>query len=142
MTRKSTSPMIDDKCADFYKTTWGSVNAGTTYVLDAFPALYKRTLEDLKGRFSREELLLMIDVNNGLWLTPRIAGQHMDAQVSDGIALDHLDEKWEIDGDALNKKVADLSIFEAACLEIWIMAFWEQEAPGDIEAYVAELMAK
>lgn len=142
MTRKSTSPMIDDKCADFYKMTWGSVNAGTTYVLDAFPALYKRTLEDLKGRFSREELLLMIDVNNGLWLTPRIAGQHMDAQVSDGIALDHLDEKWEIDGDVLNKKVADLSIFEAACLEIWIMAFWEQKEHENIEAYVAELVAK
>lgn len=140
MARKSTSPEITEKSAEFYKTTWGSVNGGTTYILDAFPGLYKRTLHDLKGRFTRKELMLMIDVNNGLWLTPGISGQHMSAQVSDGIALDRIDEKWEIDGDTLNKKVADLSIFEAACLEIWIMAFWEQDDHGNIEDWVGELV--
>jgi len=140
MGRKSTSPEITEKSADFYKTTWGSVNSGTTYILDAFPSLYKHTMHELKGRFSREELLLMIDVNNGLWLTPGISGQHMSAQVPDGIALDHLDEKWEFDGDALNKKIDSLSIVEAACLEIWIMAFWEQDDHANIEEYVAAML--
>jgi hypothetical protein len=97
---------------------------------------------ELKGKFSRGELMLMIDVNNGLMLMSGIAGQHLKAQVSDGIALDHLDEKWEIDGDKLNKKVAGLTIFQCFCLEIWVAAFWENHENLDIEKYVAEMTSK
>lgn len=134
-----TAPRISDKSADFYRNKFESMNAGLEYVLDAFPALYRYTLNDLKGRFYRGELMLMIDVCNGLWLTPKMAGQHMSAQVSDGIALDHLDEKWEIDGQDLNKKIARLTIYEAACLELWVQAFWKQDDHSNIEEYVAEL---
>jgi hypothetical protein len=83
----------------------------------------------------------MIDVNNGLWLTPGLAGQHLSAQVSDGIALDHLDEKWEIGGGALNAKIAALTIFDACALELWVQAFWKQEEHDNIEEYVAGLAA-
>jgi hypothetical protein len=135
-----TSPRINDKSAEIYKTIFGNVNAGMEYLGDAFPQLYKITLHVLKGRFVRGELMLMIDVNNGLILTAGMAGQHLDAQVSDGIALDHLDEKWEIDGDALNKKIAALTIFESACLELWIQAFWQQPDHSAIEEYVQALL--
>jgi hypothetical protein len=134
-----TAPRITDKSAEWYKQSFPSVNAGLEYILDAFPALYQHTIHNLKDRFSRGELMLMIDVNNGLILTPRIAGQHLDAQVSDGIALDKLDEKWEIDGDVLNGKIAALTIFEAACLELWVQAFWERHEDLDIEEYVKEV---
>ena len=134
-----TAPRIMDKSAEWYKQAFSSVNAGLEYVLDAFPALYQHTLHNLKGRFSRGELMLMIDVNNGLILTPRIAGQHLDAQVADGIALDKLDEKWEIDGAGLNTKIAALAVFEAACLELWVQAFWERHEELDIEKYVGNV---
>lgn len=134
-----TAPRIADKSAEWYKSTFGSVNAGLEYILDAFPQIYRLTLNNLKGRFSRGELMLMIDVNNGLILTPRIAGQHLDAQVSDGIALDKLDEKWEIDGDVLNGKIAALTIFEAACLELWVQAFWERHEDLDVKEYVGDM---
>jgi hypothetical protein len=134
-----TAPRISDRSAEFYRGIFGNLNQGLEYTLDAFPALYRYALNDLKGRFSRGELMLMIDVGNGLWLTPFMAGQHMSAQVSDGIVLDHLDEKWEIDGDVLNKMVAALTIFEAACLELWVQAFWKNLDSLDLEAYVADL---
>jgi len=55
----------------------------------------------------------MIDVFNSTMLTPMLAGQQLDIQVADGIALDALDKKWEIDGAALNAKIAGLPIFAA-----------------------------
>jgi hypothetical protein len=135
-----TAPRISDKSAEFYRGTFGNLNQGLEYTLDVFPALYRYTLNALKGRFSRGELMLMIDVCNGLWLTPRMAGQHMDAQVSDGIALDHLDERWEINGQELNKKIGGLTIFETACLEIWVQAFWKQDEHSNLEEYVGGML--
>lgn len=134
-----TAPRISDKSAALYKSLCGNPNAGMEYIGDAFPALYRHTLDDLRGKFTRGELMLMIDVCNGLWLTPMMAGQHMIAQVSDGIALDGLDEKWEVDGKIMNEKIARLSIFETACLELWVQAFWQQEDHSNIEEYVKQL---
>lgn len=135
-----TAPRISDKSADFYRDKFESMNAGLEYVLDAFPALYRYTLDGLRGKFVQPELMLMIDVCNGLWLTPRMAGQHLSAQVADGIALDKLDEKWNIDGAELNGKIAGLSIFEAACLELWVQAFWAQDSQDNIEEYVSAMV--
>ena len=136
-----TAPRISDKSAEWYKHTFGTVNAGAEYILDSVPQMYRITLDRLKGRFSRGELMVMVDVNPGA-LTARIAGQHMGMQVADGIALDHLDEKWEIDGKKLNEKIAGLTIFETACLELWVKAFWENHEQLDLENYVAELAEK
>lgn len=135
------APRIATKSADWYKQNFTTLNAGAEYTLESIPQIYRLTMAyELKGRFSRGELMLMIDVNNGLILTSGIAGQHMQAQVSDGIALDRLDEKWEIDGDLLNQKVAGLTIFQCFCLEIWIAAFWERHETIDIEKYVGEMV--
>ncbi len=82
---------------------------------------------------------LMIDVNNGLILLPGLTRQHMGIQVADGISLDHLDEKWAIDAKTLNNKIADLTIFETACMELWVKAFWEQDEHNNIETYVADM---
>lgn len=134
-----TAPRVTDKSADFYRRIGGNINAGLEYVLESFPTLYRVTIDDLRGFFSRGELMLMIDAGNGLWLTPMMAGQHLLAQVSDGIALDHLDQKWKIDGGSLIRKIKDLPPFEAACLELWIQAFWMQDDHDNLEEYVAEM---
>ncbi|MDD2657214.1 MAG: hypothetical protein PHD04_00950 [Candidatus Pacebacteria bacterium] len=145
MARKSTSPRISETSAKFYPSVFPSRNAGLEYTADAFPALYRHTLHDLKGSFTRGELMLMIDVFNSTALTPIMAGQQLDIQVADGIALDHLDEKWKIDGAALNAKIAGLSIFQSACLEIWANGFWYRQEQSDIvgedfETWLAQLL--
>ena len=142
MPRKNTAPRIGDKSAEFYPGLFQSLNWGLEFTLDAFPALYRRTLHGLKGRFRQGELCLMVDVFNATTLTPQLAGQHLDVSVADGIALDALDKKWEIDGAALNAKIAALSIFEAACLEIWANGFWHRaspEEPLDLEGWIKHL---
>ena len=139
------APRIWTRSADWYKHSFSSLNAGCEYTLEAIPTLYKQTVErELKGRFSQNELMLIMDSENGRILTPAFAGQGIVIQVQDSIALDQLDKKWEIDGKVLVNKLAELTIFQAACLEIWAEAFWKiilVNGKSNIEKY-AEEMAK
>lgn len=136
---KVVSPRISEANQKFYGMMFENINQGADYTLDAFPHLYKNTMESLKGRFSRGELMLMIDVNKGSFLTAIMAGQHLNAKVADGIARNYLDAKWEIDGKILKEKMAAVSIFEIACLEIWVNSFWAQDDHGNINEYAAEM---
>lgn len=142
---KKTSPRLTDSTAEFFTGTFSSLNAGAEYVLQGFPALYKHTLRELKGKFTDGELKLMIDVFNSTALTPIMAGQQLDLQVLDGMELDGLDQKWEVDKAELMAKVNALTIFQAACLEIWANGFWcaeksDVEKPGSIGKHVEGLL--
>jgi len=132
-------PIISDKAEKFIREHFSNLNAGAVYVLDAFPDLYARTLHDLKGKFSRGELMLILDVTNGLALNPGLAGQHLLVQVSDGIELDGLDKKWKVTKKNVTSNLQSLNTFQIACLEIWAGAFWEKEDHGNIEEYVKRL---
>ena len=127
MATKKVGPAISEEAEKFFRENFANVNAGTTYVLDAFPGLYGRAMADMRGVFSRAELMLMLDVSNGLWLNPGLAGQHMTIQVADGMEIDRLDEKWKVGEKEILKKLQGLSTFHLACLEVWAGAFWEQE---------------
>jgi hypothetical protein len=137
---KKTAPRIADKTFDFLTTVFPTVNAGLEYLADAFPGLYGRTIRDTLPKFDRAELMLIIDVFNGTMLTSGLAGQHLALNVADGIDLDKLDEKWELDRAGIMDKLAALSPFESCCLELWANGFWyagadHSEKPG-IEVYV------
>lgn len=122
--KTSTAPRIGDKSAEFYTGHFPNLNAGMEYCGDAWPVLYRQTMHNLAGRFTRGELMLIVDVFNSTALTPGLAGQQLGIHVADGIAIDRLADKWEIEGSALNAKIAGLTICEAACLEIWANGFW------------------
>lgn len=138
--RRKISPRVEESAHATLKEVFGTSNAGAEFVLNSWPALYKRTIHGLKGKFDRDELMLMVGAMNGTMLTPGITGQHIGAKVADGIDLDGLDIKRDVGGITLKAKIEQLSAFERACLEWWIQAFWIQEDHGDIEEYVATLI--
>lgn len=123
---KQVSPKIDERAAEWFVAHFQTLNQGVTYALESFPAIYRRTLAELRGRFNESELSLILDVVNGLLLTPQFAGQHLLAEVEDGIMLDGLAEKWQIDGAELILKIESLAVGQIAVLEIWAKAFWTQ----------------
>lgn len=125
------NPHISDQSAQFYTDNFRSRNAGTEYALDAFPPLYKRTMVHLEKHFNAGELMLIIDTFNATALTPALAGQHIEASVADAIELDGLDKKWDVDGRRLITKIADLTVFEAACIEIWANGYWYANTDAD-----------
>jgi hypothetical protein len=127
-----TAPRISDKSAEYIPTQFATLNAGLEYLVDAWPTLHRRAL-GVRGRFSAAELSLIVDVFNATALTPALAGQQLSISVADGIVLDGLAGKWDVDGGVLNAKIAGLTSFQAAALEIWANGFW-YAAAGHVEA--------
>lgn len=137
---------ISDKSAAWYAANFSSLTGGITYVTDAFPIQAKRALGQMKGKLTRGELCLLIDTFNATMLTPELTGQHIELSAADAIALDGLDQKWEVEKESFLSKLKKLSFFEKACLEIWVRAFWEGKREGqddfvkdDLDEYVAQL---
>lgn len=142
------SPRLSPGVGEWYEQHFPSRNAGGEYVLAAWPNLYRRTLFELKGKFDRPELMLIIDVFNSTMLSPEMAGQELDLQVREGIYLDALDLKWKID-DRLNliQRVVDLPIFSRAVLTLWANGYWygrpdTSDLPDlpDLEKYVKAML--
>lgn len=134
------SPRIDAQCAQRIEQHFPSLNAGATYLLESWWPVYRATLEEMRGRFSRGELGAMLDVSNGLILTPGIAGNHLAADVGDGCTLDGLDRKWGIQRSEVLSKLHASTCAQRAALEIWARAFWES-GQDDSEVWIDQLAA-
>jgi hypothetical protein len=142
MKTKTIGPRISAGVSKFYEKHFRSVNSGAEYTLSAFHNLCRSALVEVKGLFSAGELCLMIDVLNGTLLTPEIAGQTLYHNCIDGIALDFLDQKWEVDEASFKERLKSLTSFQAAALEIWAKGFWEgsdYNAQSDPREYAAVL---
>ena len=140
-----TAPRINKSTADFLPDYFVSINAGCEYVLNSWPGLFKRALDEMKGRFTEGELSVMLDVMDGTIIIAGNYGRHLIGNCQDGIALDGLNKKWKIDKKVFLEKLEALSTFEAACLEVWSNGFWYsknnwQTKVNDIEKYIKMLL--
>lgn len=123
---KNINARANERTEKYLAGNFRTKGAGAEYILAAWPAAARKFIcLDMKGKFTAGELRLMIDVMNGTMLSPEMAGQHLSLNVADGIALDALDKKLEVDAETLNKKLAEMSTPELMILEIWIQGFWE-----------------
>lgn len=138
--KKQIGPRIPESAHDWYAANFATANAGASYILEAFPALYRATLvRELRGKLTKPELMLILDACNGLILTSKFAGQHLILEVTDGIELNGLDEKWDVYDAALIDKLRALTIFQLAVLEIWARAYWHLESARESEQWVSEI---
>lgn len=117
---------------------------GSAYILEAWAALHKRCMADLQGRFSRGELMAIIDVMNGHMLTPQFAGQSLEMGLHDSIQLDGLDRKWDFDAQDFLSKITCLTLDQLSHIEIWAKGYWETHptlSTGDaLEDYISPLI--
>lgn len=126
--------------SDFNDTVYGEFKP---LWVEMFQPAYNWTLKEIRGIFSMGELGLMLDVMNGVWLLPGLIGQHLLADVADGIALDGMDEKWEIQKDGIINKLQGLTFFQMCVLELWCKRFWTSNAKdGKLQDYTQELTAQ
>jgi hypothetical protein len=82
----------------------------------------------MRGKFSLGELSLIIDVMNGVAINHELAGKYLIHNVDDGIVLDELDSKWEVDGSVLMEKLDSMMQFHLFVLEIWAIGYWKSKA--------------
>jgi len=144
--KKNIAPRITPECRAYLVENFKNANSGAEYTLESANVLYRQTLIGIKGRFSDNELKLMIDAMNATMLKTQmthIAGKQLTGNVWAGMALDSLDEKWDVDADALNQKLAGCHLFETHCLEIWTNGFWyggDVSKQLDVDKYIKPLL--
>ena len=136
---KNTNARITEKTEKFLTDNFRTKGAGAEYILAACPAAARKFIGmEIKGKFTAGELKLMIDVMNRATLWPEMAGQHLQLNVTDGIMLDNLDEKFGVDAVKLNRALAGMSTPELMILEIWIQGFWQTvtDHGQDLDEYI------
>ena len=136
---KNINARANERTEKYLTDNFRTKGAAAEYILAAWPAAARKFIGlDMKGKFTAGEIKLMIDVMNGTMLSPEMAGQHLPINVTDGIALDGLDEKWGVDAVQLNRALAGMSTPELMILEIWIKGFWHavKDHGQDMDEYI------
>ena len=143
MAKQGISLRISDKARECLADNFSGPNTGANYVLDSFPTLYRATLRELKSRITRAELMLLVDCMNATMLTRWLCDEVLTHAV-DAMALDALDEKWEVSRAELTAKLTSLSAFQVAALNIWTNAAWygggDERPERDLDEYVKALL--
>lgn len=104
--------------------------------LDRLYTLYRRALAQV-GLTTREALLIA-DALNGILMNVTTVPLFW-AQVQDAITLEHLDRKWQVDGQALVEKLRNLNEIQALAIIDAAERFWVQSQGEDVENQVREL---
>lgn len=79
------------------------------------------------------EAMLIIDCLNGTFVEPSTARQQIPFEIADGIRLEHLDQKWSVDGPALLAKLEKLTDESAVALAEAVNKWWETDGKTDRE---------
>ena len=88
MKKITVGPRLSDEAAKWYESNFDTRGGGAEFILEAFPILYKRTLGELRGKFSAGEISLLIDTFNSTMITPRLLGQSLELCADDSMRLD------------------------------------------------------
>lgn len=109
--------------------------------LERYFAIMAYERKQLAGQFSDGEIALICDVFNGSAFMEEISIRLAWASVQDGIEMDGLDRKWEIDGPALIDKVKTLTFAQTVALVDAVEVWWNRIAHGEQpEPTIAEVL--
>lgn len=106
--------------------------------LERLYTLYERALKEVDLEIN--EALLICDVLNGTLMDANTA-RLLWAEVEDGIKLNGLDEKWEVDGAQLVQKLRGFTQLQCLALVDAAERFWASTSAGEPEDG-AELVRK
>lgn len=131
---------IEENILNTIKTNFASAQAGLTLIIEPFDRLRMITIAELKGYFTREEIIALADSQNGTMLTPDyiynkafILAQLEDFQTFEGGISRH-----EADPETLINKVKNLSHSQVYYLLMHIHIFWNTN--GSIEKLITSLI--
>lgn len=95
--------------------------------LERLYTLYRRALATVP--LTQEEACLLVDALNGAKFTADTA-RLLYAEIEDACRLDHLDQKWQVDGQALVQKLRQLTDTQALALIDAAERFWNAPDVG------------
>ena len=146
MPKLNVGPRIDEKTAKWYDDYFPNRNAGVTFAINFFPEIYSITLKELRGKFEKGELGMILDVENGGTDFLLASGVAMGVGVTHNIFDSfHLypgmyEEKWEIDRKKMQNKMQSLTFFQQFCLKYWCCQFWDRSDEINLNEYISTLL--
>lgn len=121
---KSITIRVDEKTEKML-SVMGNPTKGATLSAETFPRLRYKILDDLSGVFTRAELSVMVDNQNGTMMDPQFMGkQFLVIHLEDGDQLEGLASKWNISMSDLKQKIKNLPETVALMLHFELFAFW------------------
>lgn len=142
VSRRQVGPKIGPRTEEWLVGTWPTANEGAAVVLEGLPALYRRTLTEVRGELGAAQARLILDALNGVEATASLVGQRLGIAVRDAVEDGELPTKWAVDGKALLRTVNGFTAFQSAAIEWWAASFWRGAVDdGAFEARHVALVA-
>jgi hypothetical protein len=115
-------------------------NGGMSSAVNGMFTLYNKELRNMHGLFTVSELCAIVDACREAPMTPELLGSEFERNVGIGLKVDKLEEKWRVNAKILEGKIAGLTLFQKACLEMWSQLFWKGNPELPIMTYVDPLV--
>jgi hypothetical protein len=113
---------------------FASKTAGAETVLESFNYLRLNTLEEIKGIFTREELMSLVEMHNGIIFDARTSSNKgmLVLEIEDKEKFDKQSEQFNYDHKKLIAKIEKLTSAQVYFLILEISKMWEKgSANGD-----------
>ncbi len=146
------APKIMSDASDWLQQFFPTLNAGATFVLNAFPSFYQYSLNEMRGRFSRGELGMILDVLNGhdmvlssYQISPSLIGHHLVLEIADSFRIypGSYEKQWEIDDPrGFIERLKSLTMFQKICIELWAAAFWHNPETTVLDEHIRPLLSE
>jgi hypothetical protein len=117
-----------------------SLESGVEYIFEWSKMIFRDSLIQIKGIFSKNELVLIVAALNSTMVSPRYAGKMFVSGISDSIDLDGYDSLYEVDKTEIIEKLKKLNDTELATLELWANGFWYGKNELELDEYIKTLL--
>jgi len=133
-----TKPALEKQIAEIFPNK----TSGAETILEAWAQMRKYTLAELKGKFTRGELMCIIDLFNGTIFEPKFAShsQYLKFQIEDGERFQNQAEHFEFSYPQLLKKVETLTSAQTYFLLESINWFWYKNMGADLDEFIESLI--
>lgn len=135
MTPKRTSIMLYPRAEAFVQArSEDNFSGALNQTVERYEEILKQARAQLLELLTEKEMALILDVLNGTLFTEPISIHMVYGEVEDGINMEGLDQKWEINGKELIEKTRNLNYAEKVALvdatERWWASTGEGKQPG------------
>lgn len=126
------SPRVTPETANKLAEMAGNKNAGAAEAITGYLYIRRATLQELKGKFTREEATALLDMYNGTLLTPELQYQPqvLRAKIEDAEQYDHTCSIHGADVNKLLGKTDKLTAAQVWVLQQEIVRAWERNIEG------------
>jgi len=118
--------------------------SGLATVLEAWSHIRVRTIQELKGKFSEQELYAIVDAYNGTIFEPRYScdSQFLRIQIEDSIQYSGFSQDWKFKKDEFLTKIDSLTSAQTYFLLEEVQRFWNKESAkgNSLENFVKNLL--